>query len=146
MTGIPIAEQPLSFTEGKAIHIDGFVQERHNSSVLAMELRLSCTNPSIWLERISAIFIYNGHTSLGNWKCVYSIAWTLFGKCISFFTMHEHITQKYVLLWHLKYILYTSRHNLNVGTDISIKQLLVLYANNAKNLCVERHFYTDGYI
>ena len=28
--------------------IDGFVQERRNSSVLAMELRLSCTNQSIY--------------------------------------------------------------------------------------------------
>ena len=30
------------------IHIDGLMQERRNSSALAMELRLSCTNPSIW--------------------------------------------------------------------------------------------------
>ena len=29
-------------------HIDGLVQERRNSSVLAMELRISCINPSIW--------------------------------------------------------------------------------------------------
>ena len=28
-------------------HVDGLVQERRNSSVLAMELRLSCTNPAI---------------------------------------------------------------------------------------------------
>ena len=28
-------------------HIDGLVQERHNSSALAMELCLSCINPSI---------------------------------------------------------------------------------------------------
>ena len=28
-------------------HIDGLVQERRNSSALAMELRLSGTNPSI---------------------------------------------------------------------------------------------------
>ena len=28
--------------------IDGLVQERRNSSALAMELRLSCTYPSIW--------------------------------------------------------------------------------------------------
>ena len=28
-------------------HFDGLVQERRNSSALAMELRLSCTNPSI---------------------------------------------------------------------------------------------------
>ena len=30
-----------------SIHIDGLVQERRNSSALAMELRLSFTNPSI---------------------------------------------------------------------------------------------------
>ena len=29
------------------VHIDGFVQKRRNSSALAMELRLSCTNPLI---------------------------------------------------------------------------------------------------
>ena len=29
-------------------HIDGSVQERRNPSALAMELRLSCTKPSIW--------------------------------------------------------------------------------------------------
>ena len=28
--------------------IDGLVQERHNPSVLALELHLSCTNQSIW--------------------------------------------------------------------------------------------------
>ena len=28
--------------------IDGLLQERRNSSALAMELRLSCTNPSRW--------------------------------------------------------------------------------------------------
>ena len=29
-------------------NLDGLVQERRNSSALAMELCLSCTNPSIW--------------------------------------------------------------------------------------------------
>ena len=29
-------------------HIDGLVQERRNSSALAMELRLSCNDPSIY--------------------------------------------------------------------------------------------------
>ena len=29
-------------------HTDGLVQERRNSSALAMELRLSCINPSIY--------------------------------------------------------------------------------------------------
>ena len=30
------------------IHIDGLVQERHNSIALAMEFRLSCSDPLIW--------------------------------------------------------------------------------------------------
>ena len=30
------------------LHTDGLVQERLNSSALAMELRLSCTNPSVY--------------------------------------------------------------------------------------------------
>ena len=29
-------------------HFDGLLQERHNSSALAMELCFSCTNPSIY--------------------------------------------------------------------------------------------------
>ena len=31
------------------IHVDGLMQERSNLSALAMELRLSCTNRSIYL-------------------------------------------------------------------------------------------------
>ena len=31
-------------------HIDGLVQERRNSTANALELRLSCTNPSIWYQ------------------------------------------------------------------------------------------------
>ena len=34
----------------RAYHIDGWVQERRNSSALTMELRLSCINPSIYLR------------------------------------------------------------------------------------------------
>ena len=34
--------------EGFQQHIDGLVQERRNSGALAMELRLSCTNPSTY--------------------------------------------------------------------------------------------------
>ena len=41
---------PTDFT-----HIDGLVQKRRNSSALAMELRLSCTKPSIclWLTSLA---------------------------------------------------------------------------------------------
>ena len=42
-------------------YINGLVQGRRNSNALALELRLSCTNPSIWehlcFERIT--FEYN---------------------------------------------------------------------------------------
>ena len=38
-------------------YIDGLVQERCNSSALAMELHLSCTNPSICAKKLS---VYNG--------------------------------------------------------------------------------------
>ena len=31
-----------------AVYINGLMQERRNSSALAMELRLPCINPSIW--------------------------------------------------------------------------------------------------
>ena len=32
----------------KRVHIDRLVQERRNSIAIAQELRLSCTNPSIY--------------------------------------------------------------------------------------------------
>ena len=44
------------------LHIDGSVQERRNASASAMELRLSCTNPSIYsLETFKSHHI--NHTS-----------------------------------------------------------------------------------
>ena len=39
-------------------YIDELVQERRNSSALAVELRLSCTNPSIY-PADSGMVIYN---------------------------------------------------------------------------------------
>ena len=33
--------------DNSLLDVDGLVQERRNSSALAMELRLSCTNPSM---------------------------------------------------------------------------------------------------
>ena len=40
-------EFPTLHRSTKTDDIDGLVQERRNSSALAMELRLSCTNPLI---------------------------------------------------------------------------------------------------
>ena len=38
--------------EAFILFIDGLVQERRNSSALAVKLRLSCTNPSIYHSSI----------------------------------------------------------------------------------------------
>ena len=39
-------------------HIHGLVQVRRNSIANALELRLSCTNPSIWNDIIVGIMAY----------------------------------------------------------------------------------------
>ena len=41
--------QGISYQQKSGEHFDELVQERRNSNALAMELRLSCTNPTIWL-------------------------------------------------------------------------------------------------
>ena len=40
----------MRFAILKEEYIDGYVQERCNSSALAMELHFSCTNPSIYKQ------------------------------------------------------------------------------------------------
>ena len=76
-------------------YIEGLVQERRNSSALAMELRLSCTNPSTWPSRYGTrssqlvLNICTNHPSQGRkvmvqtWFC-YPI----------FSTSHEYMTFK----------------------------------------------------
>ena len=54
-------------------HINGLVQERHNSSVLAMELHLSCSNPSIY-GCISTLLIKKCH----KWWFVWQSIWIIF--------------------------------------------------------------------
>ena len=61
-------------------YIDGLVQERRNSSVLAMELRLSCTNPSISANEYSPVIYAVGCLSIileiffmSLWSVVYHV-------------------------------------------------------------------------
>ena len=42
---------------GQWHHVDGLVQERRNSSALAMELSLFCTNRSIWCHKSWSILV-----------------------------------------------------------------------------------------
>ena len=48
---------PLSYYDSTMLYIDGFVQDRHNSTVLTMELHLSCNNPSEWYMNYILKFI-----------------------------------------------------------------------------------------
>ena len=59
-------EQVMQGAEA-SVDIDGLVQERRNSSALAMEFRLSCTNPSIWWWPIFAgMFWFQPHSDIPN--------------------------------------------------------------------------------
>ena len=49
---------PIMKTSVFSLCSDGLVQERCKSSALAMELHLSCTNPSIYIITISFIWIW----------------------------------------------------------------------------------------
>ena len=49
----PVTQSKYIISFCSLCYIDGLVQERRNSSALAMELRMSCTNPSIY-----AIYIF----------------------------------------------------------------------------------------
>ena len=44
-----LSVQYMYFSIPAHLYFDGLVQERHNSSVLAMELHISCSNPLIWV-------------------------------------------------------------------------------------------------
>ena len=57
-----------------SLQIDRLVQERRNSSALAMQLRHSCTNPSRW-QRQSGDFSMNMHTNLAVHSIVWSAGW-----------------------------------------------------------------------
>ena len=59
----------------KGDYFDGFVQERHNSSVLAIELRLSCTNPSIlWNENLCMQYTFSQLWVISSKYILYSYA------------------------------------------------------------------------
>ena len=48
----------MCYGMAESLHIDGLVQERRNSIANALELRLSCTNPSIYGIKIWNVITY----------------------------------------------------------------------------------------
>ena len=84
-------------------HIDGLVQERRNSSALAMELRLSCTNPSTWVswcvKSPASRFFFRPQTKCGKHFHVMVSLCVLWG----FYKKLTNITvTSYWVWWHLK--------------------------------------------
>ena len=76
-------------------YIDGLVQERHKSIANALELYLSCTNPSIWLLSTSEATLQN----MGKWV-------TLTHRKLKY-NQNKQITNIYI--WDI--LLYHSDHN-----------------------------------
>ena len=58
-------------------YINGLVQERRNSIANALEVRLSCTKPSIW-ELVQALTTPNSH---GHLPTGTQVPWQYFHKC-----------------------------------------------------------------
>ena len=62
--------------------IDELVQEWYNSSALAMELRISCTNPSICMSHVICVIAHHTFQMRISWNpAVYH--WMLFNNIIS---------------------------------------------------------------
>ena len=67
-------------------NVDGLMQERRNSIANALELRLSCSNPSMWIP------------SLARWQFYFGIDSSIQSNCNSYTTLtHWAIEAK----WHI---------------------------------------------
>ena len=102
-------------------HFDGLVQERRNSIALAMQLRLSCTNPSLWLlhnlHHSSAIMhtpsanLPLHETRSGSVLCVvkHPFVWqdTIKIQFMGFFANHVCYRRRWPVYLDIKHIFYS---------------------------------------
>ena len=101
----------IIWTGSLLVHIDGLVQERCNSSALAMELRLSCTNPLIsWLVACSAsIQDPNQCSFIVNWTQWKELPWNINKNMKIFFLKNAFEREVYrmlaILFWP-QYLIY----------------------------------------
>ena len=78
---IPAMKKHTPINHSSTLHIDGLVQKRRNSSALAMELRLFCTNPSIFFCLLTHWGLVSNYDSwtikdwLFLWCCIHSHPW-----------------------------------------------------------------------
>ena len=81
--------------------IDGLGQERRNSSALAMELRLSCTNPSI-RTFLNEMYFLEWNMDVSERLCVTSERWLWVCLCMQEFLykrMRDKIIYGVICLW-----------------------------------------------
>ena len=81
-------------------YFDGLVQERRNSIANALELRLSCTNPSIWLSSVTRGTVVPRGGRVPLTLCVpYHIHKSI--RNTQAFDMHLHVTQLRKKRWNI---------------------------------------------
>ena len=96
--------------QGQISHINGSVQERRNSSALAMELRLSCNNPSIYV-------LSNMNSSFWMIIALYHII-----SCPIYTQYHVWYSEQYALNIiadhnHISHIWYSGQYTLSIIAD-----------------------------
>ena len=111
-----LTERVTQATEWDSSYIDGLVQERRNSIADAMELRLSCTNPSIWVlnlvitASVADLTLHGAQPSAATvlttkMDMFYSESrwlWLPFRHRVTSFKMAEEILGNLPALWVLK--------------------------------------------
>ena len=99
-------------------HINGLVKERRNSTALIMELRLSCTKPSIYKEYIKAV--NNGVGMNENLSCIFFPCWGLQDYLCGQHDLVFHWNMNYYMgvLPHFSYLLKLNLLASNTTTTI----------------------------
>ena len=114
------------------LYIDGFVRKRRNSSALAVELRLSCTNPSIFIPRPQWVYsyMYLSHCFLFFSQCFLSV----FSMLSLVFSMFSLVISRCFLSVFPMFSLVFSMFSVVLQVIISVSQLIsdVVILSNAR--------------
>ena len=139
--------QPISLLNGQQLihihrqQIDGLVQGRCNSSALAMELRLACTNPSICLCKKRC------NSSVLSLFCTKPSKYCFDNKFCQILSSVENWNQSawYIVHQKLLTVMFIVIHVTCVYIDITWSQPISIYS--VKHVCANDHltYQTDFY-
>ena len=115
------------YLQYEANHVDGLVQERRNSIANALELHLSCTNPSMWQQPASR----SSWTSTSNISVTRAACTTAFQNKLGMgtqFNLHQYGYISGITIWHIRFqesLIWTMRlwrfFNININKAIKTK-------------------------